>query len=253
MTVMATKADYEHLATDFADIGRRVVVGFEANGNYHRTLAHRLLPAGFELRLISSIALARTREALPINEDSTEITMFRMVVAQARTLIQRRYEIERIVHDALSANRDYQLLRMTFPPGDRSDQFPDDPRGGRRSASFQSSSPVSEVLRSRSRHLLVADVSWSNDVVEVWKCRVATYFLDGDVGRDPPARQQPLRQVGTLCRGGSNASDRRHKAMTALTAKMARVAHAVVKTGTEYRPFLERSDARWKDPSLQVP
>jgi len=34
---------------------------------------------------------------------------------------------------------------------------------------------------------------------------------------------------------------------------MARVAHAVIKTGTEYRPFLERSDARWKDPSLQVP
>lgn len=33
---------------------------------------------------------------------------------------------------------------------------------------------------------------------------------------------------------------------------MARVAQAVVKTGTGYhRPSLERSDARWKDPSLQ--
>lgn len=42
--------------------------------------------------------------------------------------------------------------------------------------------------------------------------------------------------------------------MTALTAEMARVAHAVVKTGTEYyRQFLKRSDAKWKDPSLQVP
>jgi hypothetical protein len=41
--------------------------------------------------------------------------------------------------------------------------------------------------------------------------------------------------------------------MTALTAQMARVAHAVVKTGTEYRPFLERPGARWKDPSLQEP
>ena len=38
--------------------------------------------------------------------------------------------------------------------------------------------------------------------------------------------------------------------MTALTAKMARVAHAVIKTGTEYRPFVERTDTRWKDPSL---
>lgn len=64
MTVMATKADYDRLAADLADIGRSVIVGFEATGNYHRTLAHRLLAAGFELRLISSVALARTREAL---------------------------------------------------------------------------------------------------------------------------------------------------------------------------------------------
>ena len=64
MTVMATKTDYDRLASDLADIGRPVVVGFEATGNYHRTLAHRLLSAGFELRLISSVALARTREAL---------------------------------------------------------------------------------------------------------------------------------------------------------------------------------------------
>jgi transposase len=64
MTVMATKADYDRLADDLAAIGRPIVVGFEATGNYHRTLAHRLLAAGFELRLISSVALARTREAL---------------------------------------------------------------------------------------------------------------------------------------------------------------------------------------------
>ena len=53
--------------------------------------------------------------------------------------------------------------------------------------------------------------------------------------------------------GIADNADLRRKAMTALTAKMARVAHAVIKSGTEYRPFLERSDARWKDPSLQVP
>lgn len=247
MTVMATKADYDRLADELTAIGRPVIVGFEATGNYHRTLAHRLLTAGFELRLISSVALARTREALhngwdkndskdaqvilhmlrigatqryvdplaagindlqemsktheaiskaktqtwhrilthylplyfpeierfagnsrsdwflamierfptpgsiasigredfteqvwpligrkvskarvvndiyetacasmalPIDEDSTAVKMFRMVIAQARTLIRQRNEIERIAHDALAANRDYQLLRM---------------------------------------------------------------------------------------------------------------------------------------------
>ena len=64
MTIMATKADYDRLADELSSIGRPIVVGFEATGNYHRTLAHRLLSAGFELRLISSVALARTREAL---------------------------------------------------------------------------------------------------------------------------------------------------------------------------------------------
>jgi transposase len=41
-----------------------VVVGLEPTGNYHRVLAHRLIAAGFSVRLISSMALARTREAL---------------------------------------------------------------------------------------------------------------------------------------------------------------------------------------------
>jgi transposase len=64
MTVMATKEDYDGFAEQLVAIGRPIVVGFEATGNYHRTLAHRLLTAGFELPLISSVAFARTREAL---------------------------------------------------------------------------------------------------------------------------------------------------------------------------------------------
>lgn len=64
MTVLATRPDYDRLVADLSAIGRPILVGFEATGNYHRTLAHRLLTAGFELRLISSVALARTREAL---------------------------------------------------------------------------------------------------------------------------------------------------------------------------------------------
>ena len=71
MTVMAAKPDYDRLVDDLVAIGRPIVVGFEATGNYHRTLAHRLLTAGFELRLISSVALARTREALHNGWDSS--------------------------------------------------------------------------------------------------------------------------------------------------------------------------------------
>ena len=51
MTVLATKPDYDRLAAELSAIGRPTLVGFEATGNYHRTLAYRLLTAGFELRL----------------------------------------------------------------------------------------------------------------------------------------------------------------------------------------------------------
>ena len=50
--------------------------------------------------------------ALPVDEDSVSITMFRMVIAQARSLIRQRDEIERTADAMLSENRDYQLLRM---------------------------------------------------------------------------------------------------------------------------------------------
>jgi hypothetical protein len=60
---MATNPDYDRLADELTAIGRPILVGFEATGNYHRTLAYRLLSAGFDLRLVSSVALARTRSA----------------------------------------------------------------------------------------------------------------------------------------------------------------------------------------------
>ncbi len=49
-----------------------VRVGFEATGNYHRPLAHHLGQAGFELKLVSSVGLARTREALHNSWDKND-------------------------------------------------------------------------------------------------------------------------------------------------------------------------------------
>jgi transposase len=49
-----------------------VRIGFEATGNYHRPLAHHLGQAGFELKLVSSVGLARTREALHNSWDKND-------------------------------------------------------------------------------------------------------------------------------------------------------------------------------------
>jgi transposase len=55
---------------------------------------------------------ARASMALPVDEDSVAIAMFRMVIAQARSLIRQRNEIEQLAHATLVENRDYQLLRL---------------------------------------------------------------------------------------------------------------------------------------------
>src|SRR4029450_8723100 len=64
LTVLNTRAEYDRLIDLLSGLGQPVTCAFEATGNYHRPLAWRLLQAGFTVRLISSLALARTREAL---------------------------------------------------------------------------------------------------------------------------------------------------------------------------------------------
>jgi len=64
MTILSNKTDHERLVSFLSGLGKQVQIGFEPTGNYHRTLAWFLHQAGFELRLISSVALARTREAM---------------------------------------------------------------------------------------------------------------------------------------------------------------------------------------------
>jgi hypothetical protein len=43
--------------------------GFEATGNYHRAIAYHLAAAGFGMKLVSSVSLAHTREALNYSWD----------------------------------------------------------------------------------------------------------------------------------------------------------------------------------------
>ena len=64
LTVLNKLADFTRLITTLKDYGRPVRAAFEATGNDHRAFAYYLATAGFEVKLVSSVALARTREAL---------------------------------------------------------------------------------------------------------------------------------------------------------------------------------------------
>ena len=59
-----TLGDFAKLSTFLTGSGYPCRIAFEATGDYHRPLAHFLRAQGFELRLVSSIAAARTRDAL---------------------------------------------------------------------------------------------------------------------------------------------------------------------------------------------
>lgn len=72
LVLQNTLEDYERLIALLHAYAAPVQIGFEATGNYHRALMYRLGAAGFDLKLISSIALARTREALHNSWDKND-------------------------------------------------------------------------------------------------------------------------------------------------------------------------------------
>lgn len=95
LTVPNTRAEHDRFVELLRTAGRPVIVALEATGNYHRPLAWRLLDAGFEVRLVSSVALARTREAIHNGWDKNDPKDAQVILHMLRTGLTQRY------HDAL--------------------------------------------------------------------------------------------------------------------------------------------------------
>jgi transposase len=70
--VTNTLEEYQRLAEYLHRLDAPALSGFEATGTYHRTLAYFLHHQGFELRLIPTLALARTRDALHNSWDKND-------------------------------------------------------------------------------------------------------------------------------------------------------------------------------------
>jgi transposase len=160
-----------------------------------------------------------------------------MVIAEGRSLIQQRDEIERQAHAALADNADYQRLRqipgigpiiaMTIlaEAGDLRRfrhhrqflKFCGLDLATYQSGQFRGQTRISKFGNARLRRVL-----WMAAQVAIrqpensFRAKYARYI---EKDRDSP--------------------DLKRKAMTAITAKMARTAHAVIKSGADYRPFVE--------------
>lgn len=84
------------------------MIAFEATGNYHRTIAYHLHLHGFELKLISSIASAKTREAMFNTWDKNDRKDTQVILHLLKTGLTQIY------HDPLINNyNDVQELSKT--------------------------------------------------------------------------------------------------------------------------------------------
>ena len=72
LTILNTLEDIQRLTATLASYDLPVRIRFDATGNYHRALAHHLGRTGFDLKLVSSVGLARTREALHNSWDKND-------------------------------------------------------------------------------------------------------------------------------------------------------------------------------------
>lgn len=108
LSVLNSREEHDRLVHTLDLFRQPVTVGFEATGNYHRAIAWRLLDAGFNVRLISSVALARTREALHNGWDKNDPKDAQVILHMLRTGVSQRY------HDPLEAGiNDIQELSKT--------------------------------------------------------------------------------------------------------------------------------------------
>ena len=108
LTVANRRDEHDRFVAELQALARPVVVGLEPTGHYHRPLAWRLVQAGFDVRLVSSVALARTREALHNGWDKNDPKDAQVILHMLRIGAAKAY------HDPLATGiNDVQELSMT--------------------------------------------------------------------------------------------------------------------------------------------
>ena len=102
------RTDHDRLLQHLVELDAPVSACFEATGNYHRPLAWRLLTAGFDVHLISSVAAARTREALHNGWDKNDPKD-----AQVMLYMLKAGQVQRYYDPLMQKTNDWQELSKT--------------------------------------------------------------------------------------------------------------------------------------------
>ena len=191
-------------------------------------------------RLLADIyETARSSTALPVRPDSPAIAMFRLVLAEGRSLLRQRDQIEAQA-ERLLARRSRCRSGFASCPGIGPiialtilAEAGDLRRFGHhrqflKFCGFDLATHQSGIFRGQTKLSKFGNARLRR-----------SFWLAAQVAirqRDNSFREHYGRYVA---KDPENKHLRR-KALTAVAAKMARVAHAIVRSGTDYRPFFER-------------
>jgi transposase len=108
MTIRNCREDFESLAAKLKEYDRPCRIGFEPTADYHRAISYFLQSEGFEVLLLSSLAVARTREALHNTWDKNDPKDAQVMIHLMRNGITTIYH-DPIVH----GHNDLQELSNT--------------------------------------------------------------------------------------------------------------------------------------------
>lgn len=103
------RLDFEAFAKFLKGLPNPCKIGFEPTGNYHRPLAHFLVSRGFDLCMISSLAVARSREAVFNSWDKNDPKDAEVILSLMKQGLTQVY------HDPLAYRfHDIQELAKTY-------------------------------------------------------------------------------------------------------------------------------------------
>jgi transposase len=106
--IQNTRSGFQSFFSFLKDLEQPCLIGIEPTADYHRNLAYFLQIEGFEVKLVSSIAVARTREALHNSWDKNDPKDAQVILHLLKTgVVQRFYD------PVLNGTNDLQELSKT--------------------------------------------------------------------------------------------------------------------------------------------
>jgi transposase len=109
LRVANTRSEIDRLVTVLSGLALRCEIAFEPTGDYHRPIAYALGQAGFHLSLVSSLAVARTREALFNSWDKNDPKDAQVILHLLKNGTTQRY-----LDPVVTGHHDLQEMANTY-------------------------------------------------------------------------------------------------------------------------------------------